>query len=884
MPDSFVPAGLPADLSALVLPEELLAGMLEVSLTAVALYEPVFGPAGNDTIVDFRIVLLNPVARRILQLPAQPPELYLHYFPGTLSTGVFDFHCRVFHTGQPERLSLNYQADGLDNYFRLSACRVGRLVLVSFTDTADETRSGVEQALRESQARERAARAEAERQRTRLHDTFMQAPAMICIFDGPEHVFELVNPPYQQLVGNRPLLGRPIREAMPELAGQPIFELLDAVYRTGQPFHATEMLVQLDHDNEGRQELEKRYYNFIYQPRRGTDGQPDGIMVFAYDVSPQVQARQLIEDKERELRVLYTQSDDINEELAAANEELHAANEEALANNEELYRTEQLLRELNLKLESRVADRTAQLRNAQAEAERHRARLYRFFMQAPAAICIFDGPDLVFELVNAAFQQMFAARQLLGRPLLEVLPEILGHPAYTTLRQVFDTGSTHEESSRLVPIRNPKTGQLEDRYFNYIQQARFDEQGRIDGVMVFALEVTEQTLARQQASAQQEQLRALFEQAPVAIAVFYGPGHVVELANPAICAIWGRSPAQVLGLPLVEALPEVEEQGFVALLDGVYQTGIPYVAQEHPTTLARHGQQEDIFLNFVYHPMRDEQGQITGITVVAIDVTEHVAARQLLGIANDELTVSNTALDLLNQQLTRTNQDLDNFVYTASHDLKQPVDNMAGLFDELKHSATFHDPQATLMIGMFEEALRQIDGTIQGLTAVVQTERLSGQIPTETVELLPLTQSVLQSLHHQATGLHAGFELDFTAVPAVHFARLNLQSILYNLLSNALKYAHPDRPPRVRISTALSAEGAPVLSVRDNGLGLDVARYGADLFQMFRRFHDHTAGSGMGLYLVNRILRQAGGHIEVESTVGEGSTFHIHLPPSARQA
>jgi len=1022
MPNSFAPPALPADLPGLVPTDELLAGLLDASLSAVALYQPLFDPAG--TIIDFRIVLLNPAAQRILRQPARPSGTYLHYYPHTGSVGVFDFHCRVFRTGQPERLDVNYQADGLDNYFRLSGRRVGELLLVSFTDSAEESRTAVEEALRESQAREQAAHAEAERQRRRLHDTFMQAPAMICIFDGPEHVFELVNPGYQTLVGNRPLLGRPIAEAMPELAGQPIFELLDTVYRTGQPFHATEMLVQLDRDNSGPRELGNHYYNFSYQPRLAATGRPDGILVFAYDVTEQVLARQLIEEKERQLRVLYRQSDDVNEELATTNEELEAANEEIRINNEQLYRTEQSLRELNLDLESRVTERTAQLRQAQADAERQRARLYRFFMQAPAAICILDGPELVYELVNPAYQALFPGRQLLNHRVLDALPEIIGHAIHDTLRLVYETGMTHEEPSMLVSVARPTDGQLEDRYFNYIQQARYDEHGHIDGVLVFAFEVTEkvlarrradalqeetlraarrlaeqrelfyqvfeqtpalvcilrgpehrteyanpsfrrlyagrellgrpvaetqpeavaqgfvalldqlyqtgqtinalevlgrvrqpdgslkeqyfnytyqayrengnivgvsvfafevteQVLARQQGAIQQEQLRTLLEQAPVAIAVFQGSEHVVELANPAMCAIWGRTPAQVLGLPLHEALPEVGIQGFISLLDDVFQTGVPYVAREFPTLLQRHGHRESTYLNFVYQPMRDVQGTITGITVVATDVTDHVTARRQLSVTNDELLVSNQALDTTNQQLTRINQDLDNFVYTASHDLKQPVDNMAGLFDELKRTATFHDPQAGLMIQMFEEALGQIDGTIRGLAAVVQTERLSSQMPTEAVALLSLTQSVIQSLHHQASQLHADFQLDFSALPTVHFACLNLQSIVYNLLSNALKYAHPDRPPVVKVSSTLSEAGAPLLTVQDNGLGLDVARYGSDLFQMFRRFHDHTTGSGMGLYLVNRILRQAGGHIDVASTVGEGTTFRIHLPATA---
>ncbi|PMW25648.1 PAS domain-containing sensor histidine kinase, partial [Pseudomonas sp. FW305-3-2-15-A-R2A1] len=81
----------------------------------------------------------------------------------------------------------------------------------------------------------------------------------------------------------------------------------------------------------------------------------------------------------------------------------------------------------------------------------------------------------------------------------------------------------------------------------------------------------------------------------------------------------------------------------------------------------------------------------------------------------------------------------------------------------------------------------------------------------------------------------------------------------------------PDRSPHVHVYTELTSDTTATLVVADNGLGLDVARYGADLFQMFRRFHDHVPGSGMGLYLVNRIVRQAGGNITVESKVGSGT-------------
>ncbi|WP_210520407.1 PAS domain-containing sensor histidine kinase [Hymenobacter terricola] len=1012
------PAPFPVDLHDIFPSDDLVRGLLEASLNGVALYTPIRDERGE--IVDFVIELLNSEAQRMLGQPARPGGTYLQHFPTSLATGVFAFHCEAFESGQPMRRDVNYQGAGLDNYFQLSARRVGQGLLVSFGDTKGHARTPVEQALYESQARERAARAEAETQRVLLHDTFMQAPAMICIFAGPEHVFELVNPAYQRLVGTRPLLGRPIRRAMPELEGQPIFDLLDEVYRTGNTFRANEMLVQLDHENSGVSDLQKRYYNFVYQPRRDAQGVIDGILAFAYEVTEQVLAQQQVGLSERLTAFA-------NEELAAANEELHAANEESRATNDSLFSTQLSLQELNQGLEARVAERTVQALAARAEAERQRARLERLFMQAPAAICILDGPDLVFELVNPGYQALFPGRQLLGQKLLAALPEIVKPGVYQTIRQVYEMGLTREEDAILIPVARPYDGVLEDRYFNYVQQARFNENGQIDGVLVLAFEVTGQVLARQQAdalqaevlaaaqrqaderetfyqifeqtpalvallhgpehrltyhnqayqrlfpgrrmrgrtiaeiqpeavtqgflalldrvyqtgitffgnelplaleqpdgtpprtayfnftyqayqensqtvgisvfaydvteqvrarqqrAAQQQQLRDLFEQAPVAVAVLRGPEYIVELANSGMCELWGRRREEVLDRPLFVTMPEFLVQGFVPLLAGVVTSGEAYAAQECPIQLPRQGRTETVYVNFVYQPLRDDKDLITGVAVVAIDVSEQVAARQLLARANEELSGANSAvstrnaeLAAANKRLTRTNQDLDNFVYAASHDLKQPVNNLAGLFGELRISTTFTDPaEETLLVPMIDEALRQLVTTIDDLAAVGQAQQLPDQ-PPETVALDEITQEVLQTLQPQVLAARARVTADFAARPAISYARANLRTILLNLLSNALKYADPARPGRVHLSLWLEND-RPVLLVEDNGLGFDLRRHRGELFHLFRRFHDHTEGTGVGLYLVNRIVQSHGGHIEVESEVGVGTTFRLFL-------
>lgn len=360
--------------------------------------------------------------------------------------------------------------------------------------------------LRESQTREQAANAAAEAQRQQLYQTFQEAPAMICVFDGPQHVFQFVNPPYQALVGTRPLVGKPIAEAMPELAGQPIFELLDGVYRTGETFRANEMLVQLDHDNLGSQALEKRYYNFIYQARHNLSGAVNGIFVFAYDVTTQALARQQVQE--------------LNEELAASNEELHASNEEFLNANAELTHAQLQFQQLNQELETRVAARTQDARAARAATERQRRQLEDLFMRAPAAICILSGPELVYELANPGYQQLFPGRRLLGLPLLQALPELEDQPIMAILHGVYDTGIPFEGKAVLVPLARDEDGPIEDSYFDLTYQARFDEMGHVDGFVTYANDVTEQVLARRQRATQEQRLLELFEQAPVAIAVF----------------------------------------------------------------------------------------------------------------------------------------------------------------------------------------------------------------------------------------------------------------------------------------------------------------------------------------------------------------------------
>ena len=242
-----------------------------------------------------------------------------------------------------------------------------------------------------------------------------------------------------------------------------------------------------------------------------------------------------------------------------------------------------------------------------------------------------------------------------------------------------------------------------------------------------------------------------------------------------------------------------------------------------------------------------------------------------------EVSARNAELAATNQQLARTNADLDNFVYAASHDLKQPVNNLRGLFEELRDSADFRDPAAPRMWQLADDSLRVLATTITDLATVVQVERQPLAPAAEQVPLADVLADVRQALHPQVLETQAEVQLDCAALPSVWYAPANLRTILLNLLGNALKYRHPGRPPLVRVR-AYPRAGRPVLEVQDNGLGIDLKAHGAELFQLFRRFHPEAApGTGVGLFLVNRLVQAQGGHIEVASQPGVGTTFSVAL-------
>ncbi|SNC76017.1 PAS domain S-box-containing protein [Hymenobacter gelipurpurascens] len=387
-----------------------------------------------------------------------------------------------------------------------------------------------------------------------------------------------------------------------------------------------------------------------------------------------------------------------------------------------------------------------------------------------------------------------------------------------------------------------------------------NNQGKLHRWYASSTDIHEQQMLAEELRRSEEQFRFLAETIP-AIAWTAQPNGQIDYINTRWSDSTGVSVEQTLREGWGPLLHQDEQEATMTRYQHCMATG-ENLEMETRLLDVRTGRYR-WHLHRAY-PLREDSGSITRWFGTTTDIDDYKRVQQ--------------HLEERNAELTRTNQDLDNFVYTASHDLMQPINNMEGIFQELTRTAFFRDPDAVKLIAMFEKALHQIYGTIHDLAQLVQVQKQRHELPLEPVELQTLAQEVLTSIGDTLDSTRAIVTLDFAAVPVVPFVRPNLQSVLYNLISNALKYAAPHRRPQVAVSTALE-NGRPVLLVQDNGLGIDLARYGSEMFQMFRRFHDHVPGSGMGLYLVNRIVQSHGGHISVESHVGQGTTFRVYLPP-----
>jgi signal transduction histidine kinase len=239
--------------------------------------------------------------------------------------------------------------------------------------------------------------------------------------------------------------------------------------------------------------------------------------------------------------------------------------------------------------------------------------------------------------------------------------------------------------------------------------------------------------------------------------------------------------------------------------------------------------------------------------------------------AAEKILEQNARLLAITDDLKFKNEQLDDFTQIVSHNLRSPAGNIVSLTRFLQDPKFEGDQQEILTL--LKDSGDIILGTLSELNEVLKIKQ-NKNVEKQELEFEKVLDKVKQMMNAHIAETRASIDFDFSQARAISYPNIYMESILLNLLSNALKYKHPERQPHVKFITR-NTNGSVILEVSDNGLGINLDRYGHQVFKLRKTFHQHPDGRGIGLFMIKNQIEAMGGKIKVNSVEGEGSTFVI---------
>ncbi|MET0759706.1 MAG: PAS domain S-box protein [Flavobacterium sp.] len=609
-------------------------------------------------------------------------------------------------------------------------------------------------------------------ERQRFMDLYYQAPSSMGILKGPSHVYEMANPLYLKLIGKKNIIGKTVKEALPEVEAQGVLEFLDKVYLTGETFYANEKLIQFDHDKQGRGKLVDTYLNFICQAHKNDKGEIDGIFFFAIDVTEQVLSRKKIEESEKRFRALIEKSEEMIM-LTTVEGKL-------------LYGSPSI------------------------------SKIFGYSEEDVAHKFTFDHihPD-----------------DLTG--FLKKRQEILTTPG----KSFYHQQRVLHKNGNWIWCENTVTNMLHEPSINaFVTNFR---------------DITEKKITEQQREFDRNNLNALInntEELMWSVNKDYG----LITSNKAFDDMAKATSGQIIpkGSNILTGLPPEQiilfEKLYVRAFTGETFTKIIY--SKIPF---------EMWSEISYYPIR-KGNEIIGTACHSRNITERKIAK--------------LNLEQQNKELVKTNSELDRFVYSVSHDLRSPLTSILGLLSFIEEES--QEPDTLEHAEMIHSSINRLDEFIKNILSYSRNNRTSLEV--EKISLQETATAIVNSLHRmkEAKGIH--FEIDINEQQSFYSDSLRFNTILENLVSNAIKYHKKDvKQAYVKITGQSDSEKLQI-TIADNGIGIAPEHYDK-IFDMFFRLSGKTEGSGIGLYIVKNTVEKLQGTIEVQSELGTGTAFIITL-------
>ncbi len=440
-----------------------------------------------------------------------------------------------------------------------------------------------------------------------------------------------------------------------------------------------------------------------------------------------------------------------------------------------------------------------------------------------------------------------------GTDLFSVTPLVVHDQMRAALEKVFHEGQTVHYESEAESLGKYR------HYLNYLTPLK-DENGVTYSAYFISREITEQKIAEKHRGESDKKLLALFGSSQ----------HLHILMDKHQKLLWFNQKATEtaiflfgkelqVGISMLEYLQGEYQDTFVSYFDRA-MAGDSVVFPRHYIIENNEHFYLEMMLQCIYED--EAKTNMIGISLVGVETTDRRA--------------NEAKLETMNKELIQHNQQLNQYSFVISHNLRGPIVTLLGLVNLFEQKSTDESFKAEI-IQHIKKSTLHLDSIILDLNMILSQSDGRETLRSE-VHLANELQMAKDLLKSQIDYAEAEIQADFNEVNTLYSVRSYIQSILMNLISNSLKYKKTNVPAAIRISSHLESNHLVRIDVEDNGIGLNLEKHIDSLYGFYKRFHTHVDGKGLGLHLIKTQVDLLGGRIEVKSIVNEGTTFSVYLP------
>ncbi|SMD36263.1 PAS domain S-box-containing protein [Reichenbachiella faecimaris] len=455
----------------------------------------------------------------------------------------------------------------------------------------------------------------------------------------------------------------------------------------------------------------------------------------------------------------------------------------------------------------------------------------------------------------------YTREEVIGKMAFDLLtPESKSYGMTKVFPEYVKTGYCKDVPFQFVK----KNGEVMDVLFSSVVVK--DNQGNFEKSLTSLQDVTEINKRRREiirsesrVSDDAQRLQSLFDHSPVGI-IIHSKGIIKKINAEAVRLTKAKSAKQILGKSPMDFIHPDSHEVASQRIHNIYTKKTAHKNEQKFICM-----DGSIIWVEAMGTLISFEGE-PAVQIAIYDITDRK-------LAQEKILENEKNLKHLNNHLTRQNHQLEEFAHIASHNLRAPITNMMSLI-QIKES----DQDAATELFVWEnlkKGVANLDETIVELNEVVKSSWELDKRKRK-VRLSSALNKILASIKNELLESEGEIESDFTAFDEITYPKVYIESILINLITNGLKYADPKRKLIIQVKTTLH-DGMKRLEVKDNGLGIDINKYGSKIFGLRKTFHNHPDARGVGLFITKAQVESMGGTIRVESEMGKGSNFIINF-------